>query len=482
MLKQRAKIIARGVLLTDLLLVAVAFGLSYWLRSVFLPSFGIGKGTLYSLGHYLPLLPLALGVWAGALTTSGLYRSHRVVPLRGEVFAVIKICAAAALVFTGFIYVLRLDEALLGADKISRSWLFLFVVLVVLLLLLRIVSIRLTARYFRLHGYNFRSILILGTGESAISIAESVRQNRYWGYRILGYLAESGDEVGNEVAGIPVLGSVDDIPDLIGKHVVDEVIIAQRRLRLDRLEETLLLLEDQGVGVRFCLNLFPKLPTRVDVSDLDGIPMMTYSTTIASEPGLMLKRFTDITVSTLLLLLLSPVIALVALAIRLADGSPVLFRQTRCGLNGRRFTLLKFRTMVHNAEQMKGDVEHLNEMNGPVFKVKNDPRATPLGRILRKISLDELPQFWNVLKGDMSLVGPRPPVPTEVERYERWQRRRLSMRPGLTCLWQVGGRSDIDFDRWMELDLKYIDSWSMLLDLKILLLTVPVVLTGKGAS
>ena len=168
--------------------------------------------------------------------------------------------------------------------------------------------------------------------------------------------------------------------------------------------------------------------------------------------------------------------------IKAVYGGTVLYRQTRCGLHGRRFTLFKFRTMVEDAEQQQRHLSHLNEMDGPVFKMKRDPRVTRLGRWLRRLSLDELPQLWNVLKGDMSLVGPRPPVPQEVSAYQRWQRRRLSMRPGLTCLWQIQGRNDLDFDRWMELDLEYIDNWSPLLDIKILAKTIPVVLTGRGAS
>jgi lipopolysaccharide/colanic/teichoic acid biosynthesis glycosyltransferase len=172
----------------------------------------------------------------------------------------------------------------------------------------------------------------------------------------------------------------------------------------------------------------------------------------------------------------------VAGAIRLSSQGGVLFRQTRCGLYGRRFTLYKFRTMVEGAEDRLAELQHLNEMDGPVFKSRRDPRVTRLGRLLRKFSLDELPQLWNVLRGDMSLVGPRPPIPEEVARYERWQRRRLSMKPGLTCLWQVNGRNELDFRSWIDLDLQYIDSWSLGLDLRILLKTIPVVLSGRGAS
>jgi lipopolysaccharide/colanic/teichoic acid biosynthesis glycosyltransferase len=190
----------------------------------------------------------------------------------------------------------------------------------------------------------------------------------------------------------------------------------------------------------------------------------------------------DVALSAVMLLIALPVLVTVAIAIRLGEGGAVLFRQRRCGLNGRVFTLYKFRTMIEGAEERLEEVAHLNEMNGPVFKSSRDPRITWLGRWLRRFSLDELPQLWNVLKGDMSLVGPRPPIPEEVARYERWQRRRLAMKPGLTCLWQIRGRNEIDFEEWMKLDLEYIDNWSPWLDLKILARTLPVVLTGRGAS
>ena len=183
-----------------------------------------------------------------------------------------------------------------------------------------------------------------------------------------------------------------------------------------------------------------------------------------------------------MLLLATPVILFAALCIKLTSPGSVLFKQQRVGLNGRSFTLYKFRTMIADAHERRREVDHLNEMNGPVFKMKGDPRVTPIGRVLRKFSLDELPQLWNVLKGDMSLVGPRPPIPEEVASYHRWHRRRLSMKPGLTCLWQISGRNEIDFDRWMQLDLQYIDNWSPGLDLKILLRTIPAVLSGRGAS
>ncbi|HEY6148511.1 MAG TPA: sugar transferase, partial [Thermoanaerobaculia bacterium] len=196
---------------------------------------------------------------------------------------------------------------------------------------------------------------------------------------------------------------------------------------------------------------------------------------------LVVKRVIDLGLSLLLFMLTLPIQFLAAVAIRLTSSGPIFFRQVRCGLNGRHFTLLKFRTMDAGAEQRLSEISHLNEMTGPVFKVSKDPRLTIVGRVLRRLSIDELPQLWNVIRGDMSLVGPRPPLPEEVSQYQPWQRRRLSMSPGITCLWQVSGRNEVDFDRWMALDLKYIDTWSPMLDLKILLKTVPAVLSGRGA-
>jgi exopolysaccharide biosynthesis polyprenyl glycosylphosphotransferase len=230
------------------------------------------------------------------------------------------------------------------------------------------------------------------------------------------------------------------------------------------------------------MNIFQNRVARMEIEELEGVPFLTFTTTPSNEAQLALKRALDVVVSLMVLGLAFPLISIAAVAIKLSSPGSVLFKQRRIGLNGRMFTLYKFRTMIADAHARRDEVAHLNEMSGPAFKAKDDPRVTPVGRWLRKFSLDELPQLWNVLKGDMSLVGPRPPIPEEVASYHRWHRRRLSMKPGLTCLWQISGRNEIaDFDRWMKLDLQYIDNWSPSLDMKILLRTIPAVLTGKGA-
>jgi exopolysaccharide biosynthesis polyprenyl glycosylphosphotransferase len=192
------------------------------------------------------------------------------------------------------------------------------------------------------------------------------------------------------------------------------------------------------------------------------------------------KGIMDILLTLIILILISPVMLLISVLIKLEDGGPVFFKQVRVGRHGRLFKCFKFRTMVVNAEQLREKLMTLNEVDGPVFKIKHDPRITKIGRILRKTSLDELPQFFNVLFGDMSIVGPRPPIPAEVEQYERNLIRRLSINPGITCIWQVSGRNNIPFDRWMEMDMEYIDNWSLALDLKIILKTIKVVFRGDG--
>lgn len=484
MLKQQARLIATGVYLLDLALVSLAFFLAHLLRDELLPAIGFGgfeKG-LYPVERYLPLLPLALAIWSVLLWSSGRYRSHRTVPVRDEAVAILRVAATSAVLFALAVWGLRLDERLLGDDRISRVWIVLFALLAGILVLAEKIALRATSRHVRARGFNFRTVLLVGTNPAARAIAESIRGHRYWGYRVLGFVAGREEAAHPAPEAQPLLGSVAELPEILADNVVDEVIFSVSRRELDQFEDLFLALQEQGILTRFALNFFPHTQARVELEELDGVPLVTFSTSPTGATKLALKRLVDVSISTLVLVIAAPVVVAVALAIRVTSGGAVLFRQTRCGLNGRQFTLYKFRSMVEDAHERRHEVAHLNEMNGPVFKARNDPRVTALGRLLRKFSLDELPQLWNVLKGDMSLVGPRPPIPEEVANYQRWQRRRLAMKPGLTCLWQISGRNEVDFDRWIQLDLQYIDSWSLWLDLKILAKTVPVVLSGRGAS
>jgi exopolysaccharide biosynthesis polyprenyl glycosylphosphotransferase len=268
---------------------------------------------------------------------------------------------------------------------------------------------------------------------------------------------------------------------ILQNHVIDEVIFAVNMQELARLERVMEHCADLGIRTRLQLEFLPPAYSRIYLENFRDVQLLSLSSAPDSELRLFFKRIFDVTLSFVSLVLLSPLLLAIAAMIRITSPGPVFFQQTRCGLGGRRFTLFKFRSMINNAEQMRAELHQLNELDGPVFKISDDPRITPVGRWLRRFSLDELPQLWNVFRGEMSFVGPRPAVPEEVEQYEDWQRRRLRMRPGLTCTWVLEGRNHVDFNRWMQLDLKYIDNWSLWLDTKIFLRTIPILLSGRGA-
>ena len=327
-----------------------------------------------------------------------------------------------------------------------------------------------------------RFVLLVGVGERAQRLAASLEKSHVYGIRLIGYLYESGDAPppATHLSGLPVFPAA-MLPQLLESHVIDEVIFAVDRSRLASLEDMLLLCDEDGVRTRVAVDFFPHVNSEVYLDRLDHAPLLTFAAAPHDEIRLFAKRIVDVALAAAGLVLLAPVLAGVVLLIRVSSPGPAIFRQVRCGLNGRRFVFYKFRSMVANAEQMKESLSHLNE-KAVAFKIAKDPRLTGIGRYLRRFSIDELPQLWNVLRGDMSLVGPRPAVPEEVEHYQRWQRRRLRMRPGLTCLWALEGRDTLDFETWMRKDMEYIDNWSLALDWKIILRTIPRVLSGRGAN
>jgi exopolysaccharide biosynthesis polyprenyl glycosylphosphotransferase len=475
-LKERARIVAYWVWTTDLVLTALAFLLAWWLRSHVAPRLapGLFPTELYPLSRYLGLLPLVLAIWTLLLVTREAYTSRRTVALASEVWQVVRVVGAGTLTLAAAGWLLRLDF-------VSRPFLILFASLDLVFLLLEKLVLRLAARRVRRRGYNYRSLLIVGINPRAEEVARIIGEHPHWGLQLIGFVAPNGEHE-KEFGGLPVLGRADDLPRLLQQEVVDEVIFVLSRRQLEEFEDSFLLCSELGIRARVAL-YFPHMKARVVLEELEGIPLLTFTNTPGAPFPMFLKRVQDITVSTLGMVLTAPFVPLIAVAVKLSSRGPVLYSQERCGLNGRRFTLHKFRTMYEGADRRLDEVAHLNEVEGPAFKARRDPRTTPVGRVLRRLSLDELPQLFNVLKGDMSLVGPRPPLPEEVERYERWQRRRLSMKPGLTGLWQVSGRAGLDdFNRWTALDLTYIDRWSLWLDLKILLKTIPAVLSTRGAS
>ena len=335
-------------------------------------------------------------------------------------------------------------------------------------------------RTLRRAGRNYRSVLVFGSGPRAEGILGLIELHPEWGMQVIGFVDDADTPFAAGLTGRRTEKLV-DTPRLIREEVIDEVIVAVPRTLLATVGPAVAECAEAGIPVTVLSDLFGDYFPAPRVAPLGGHPALSFSVVHHSRVALAIKRCFDIVAASVLLVLSAPVMLAVAAAIRWDSKGPTLFRQERSGLYGRRFEMLKFRTMCLNAEARRAELLHLNEMDGPVFKVKDDPRITRVGRFLRHTSLDELPQLWHVVMGDMSLVGPRPPIPAEVEQYATFERRRLSMRPGLTCLWQVMGRNGINFADWVKLDLEYIDNWLLAADLAILLRTVPAVLRGTGS-
>lgn len=420
-----------------------------------------------------PLLALVVyaAAWPLALWSQGLYRPRARLRAWTELVDV----ARATLIFAAgalsLLFLFKLPD-------VSRQVL----LLVFPALALTAVTTRLAMRWLlwrlRERGRNTRFVVIVGTNGSAESFAELVESHHTLGLRVVGHLdADTGEP---DFVTRPILGGLADIERILHTNVVDEVAICLPVSQWSRIDDIARLCEDEGKIVRIPMFHFEHTLATGRVEEFAGVPI--YS--IVSGPdrvlGMIAKRALDIAGAAVGLVATAPFALGIAIAIRRDSPGPVLFRQERVGLHGRTFEVVKFRTMVDGAEEQLGDLLHQNEISGHAFKMTDDPRITKVGRWLRRTSLDELPQFWNVLAGAMSLVGPRPPLPSEVAGYDVWHRRRLSMKPGMTGLWQIGARHEADFDRWVQTDLEYIDRWSLWLDLKIMARTVPAVMNREG--
>jgi len=479
MFSRHNRMIAALYLLGDALVVLASCGLSYYVR---LHLFAHDRAhALYPGRHYLWLVPVAVLIWLGTGLAAGVYREIREEDWRAILWDPVRVSLVSTLILFALSYGVK-------GEYISRLLIGVFAVTALASLIL----FRLLARQFggalRDTFGSVRHFLVVGDTPEALEIAREIEANEPRGLRLAGFAVmrpagPNGLRVDQSRLDRPYpVHSLADIPYLLRSHVIDEVIFAVARDELERLEETFLMCEEEGVKTRVLVSFFPHVISRVYLERLREMPLLTFSTTPESEFLLLMKRVVDLAMAGILMAVLSPFLLILALAIKLTSRGPVLYRQTRCGLGGRKFILYKFRSMHPEADQRRQELRARNELDGPAFKIRDDPRCTPVGRFMRKFSLDELPQLINILKGDMSFVGPRPPLPEEVAHYERWQRRRLRMQPGLTCLWALEGRNKLNFRRWMELDLEYIDTWSPALDWKILLKTIPVVLLGRGAS
>lgn len=450
--------------LADLPLVAAAFWLAYWTRE----HLHLERHFELAPSVIVELLGGSLVVWVVMGFWWQIYdriTAGSIPVILRDAFRQCLMGAAAVILLE---YLSRLD--------LSRSFVGLFALFAwIALCLFRLNGGRMVRAMARDHF-----VMVVGTGDAARKLGRQVEEAHEYGVKLSGFLADDNSTGELELGRMYEVRALSALPDLLREHVIDELIFAVDSRRLGELEEIFLLCDEEGVRTRVAVDFFPHVNSQVYLERLGASPLLTFSATPHDEVRLLVKRIIDVILAGAMTVLLAPLMAIVAVLIRATSPGPAIFRQIRCGLNGRRFVFYKFRSMCENAEAMRADVEHLSERK-LAMKIPNDPRLTGVGRWLRKFSLDELPQLWNVLKGDMSLVGPRPALPDEVEQYQRWQRRRLRMRPGLTCLWAVSGRDSVDFETWMKLDMQYIDRWSLALDWKILLRTIPQVLSGRGA-
>jgi exopolysaccharide biosynthesis polyprenyl glycosylphosphotransferase len=468
--KHRTAWIVRLVV-ADTVVLGLAFGAAYALRVALNPWLPRAAGPV---GHYVWLLGPLVGLWLGLLAIRGGYGLRWL----GDSWALVRlvggVSAAGLLLAAGLLFFLQESEVnrtlllffsglsaagLWGGRQLVRRWL---------------------SRGRA--GRQRRHALVVGTDWRAARVVAALARYPEAGWVLDGCIGLEPDALGGTVGGVPVRGLLSDLPDLLQSGaVVDEVFFALPPERLDRLAEALEACESLGVDTRVLLEVYEPARARAFVERLFGLPIYGFSPTLTRQGALAVKRALDVVGALLGLAVLSPLLGAIAIAVRLTSRGPALFRQERVGFRGRRFWMYKFRTMVAEAELLRERVAHLNALDGPVFKAVADPRVTPLGHVLRRTSLDELPQLWNVLRGEMSLVGPRPLPLYEAEQLKGAQRRRLAMRPGITGLWLVGGRSMVVFEEWMALDLAYVDHWSLVLDLDILGRTVPAVLRGDGA-
>ena len=469
MLRQRASVLRKANIISDAGLLVAAFLIAFNLR--------VQLGGLGDLDAYTWVLFAAVPVWLFLLDRYGFYNSQRMSSPRVIFTALGKVTAIAGIITASMIFFFE-------PKGFSRSFFGSFLVLSFLMLLGEQVLVRVGLRLLRLEGYNYRNILIVGTGESAARILDIFDRNKGWGMKVVGLLHTKHRHDLLPLNGHPVIGSLHDMVDICKSNTVDEVIFCDSREE-SRFEIAgyIAKLDEMGITARTVLNLFFRFEGKKELGMLhDEVPMLTFRSVSVDADQLFYKRCLDIVGSCVGLAFSACLFPFIAVTVKLESPGPLFFGQTRVRENGRTFTCWKFRSMYQDAELRKQELMHLNEMEGAIFKMKNDPRVTKVGAFLRKTSLDELPQFWNVLRGEMSLVGTRPPTPAEVKGYQNWQRKRICMKPGLTGLWQVSGRNRItDFDEVVRLDLEYIDTWSLATDLRLILRTLKVVFFREGA-
>jgi exopolysaccharide biosynthesis polyprenyl glycosylphosphotransferase len=459
----------KAATILDILLIPLMFLSAYYIRDL------LGYADASDIRAHLALIPLVLSLWVFFLSYFGAYLSPRNTTLFDYSWAIFKGISLALGTMLAILFLLKIQY-------VSR----LIITIFSGLSFIGLISIRIgLIYYFRKSiqaGKNRLNVLIIGTGSRAKKLTETLKDNMERGLHIIGYLDPNIQYARTQVLEAPVLGTVADITAILKDNVIDEIYFAIPRAMIPNVDQIALACEAEGVRLCLMADVFDVHVARMNLVELENVPLLTLEPVALNESQLLIKRIFDLVFILTLLPGLLPIMAIIAMIIKLDSRGPVFFIQDRVGKNKRRFSLYKFRTMVENAEGLLTQLEHLNEAQGPIFKIANDPRITRVGKFLRKTSLDELPQIINILRGEMSLVGPRPMSVRDVDLFDQGiQRKRFSVKPGLTCLWQVSGRSRLTFAKWLELDLFYIDHWSLGLDFKIMLKTIPAVIKGEGA-
>jgi len=466
MLKENARLYNNVLSVFDVTITLIAFVLGYYIRV-----FSQANSIIFS-NQYITLALLIIPIWYILLKIINLQNSQQ-----NKAFSIV-IIEYALIVVIG-ISILFIFIFWLKFDAISRVAILIFGIAdIVLLSIIRIIVISIQKKR-TIKGKNTKNTLIFAD-KTSVNFIEKIIDAKQYGYKIFALVTDD-ENINNKYSSLfKILRENFDFNKFIEQNEIDEVIYCKENVNTTQIRDLVYSCEEIGVNFQLQSELFSLIASKSQLNYLNETPVLSISSTSTDYFALSIKKIIDFTIAFIALIMSFPFMIIIAIAIKLESKGPIFFKQKRVGLRGRDFTMFKFRTMVADAEKLKKLLEAENEVDGPVFKIKKDPRVTKVGSFLRKTSLDEFPQFLNVLFSDMSIVGPRPPIREEVEQYERWQLRRLSMKPGITCIWQVSGRNNISFEDWMKMDLQYIDNWSLRLDIMLIIKTVNTVFKRTG--